>query len=209
MTFPTAVVADDHPLIRNALAMILENAGVLLIGEAEDGLQTIAKARAMQPDLVILDIAMPLANGINVFAEVRRWSPKTRIIIFSGMTSAGLFQELITAGADAIFFKRGDMEAFAAAIPAVLAGHRVIAPEVSELLAQNPDPDSLTLRERQILNLICQGLTNRQIAEQLGVSPKTIDNHRTSLMRKVGVSSVAALFAFAARRGLLEPFRET
>lgn len=209
MTRPSAIIADDHSMIRHGLAQILQEAEIALVGEAEDGLQAVAKAKVLQPDLIILDVAMPLANGINVFAEVRRWSPRTKIMIFSGMTSAGLFQELIAAGAEAVFLKRGDMEAFATAIPAVLAGQRVIGREVLELLAQDPDPDSLTLRERQILNLICQGLTNRQIAEQLGVSPKTIDNHRTNLMRKVGASSMAALFAFAARNGLLETFRET
>ena len=152
---------------------------------------------------------MPYSRGIEVFGEARRWSPETRIIVFSGMTSTGLLSELASAGADAIFLKREELETFSEAIPKVMSGQRILGPGVRELLESTSNIDMLTARERQILSLVAQGLNNREIGERLGVSAKTVDNHRTNLMRKVNVHSVAELLALALREGLLDASRET
>lgn len=209
MTDQTAVIADDHALIRQGLRQILSSAGIEVVAEASDGLEAIAMIRSHQPALLTLDIAMPYSRGIEVFGEARRWSPETRIIVFSGMTSTGLLSELASAGADAIFLKREELETFSEAIPKVMSGQQILGPGVRELLESTSNIDMLTARERQILSLVAQGLNNREIGERLGVSAKTVDNHRTNLMRKVNVHSVAELLALALREGLLDASRET
>lgn len=209
MTAPTAVIADDHAMIRQGIAQILTSAGVQVVAEATNGLEAIALVRSHQPTLLTLDIAMPYSRSIEVFGEARRWSPDTRIIVFSGMTSEGLLSGLATAGAEAIFLKREEISAFTAAIPDILAGRRLLGPGVAEILDAAAGREQLTAREKQILSLIAQGLSNRDIAGRLGVSAKTVDNHRTNLMRKVQAHSVAELIAYAVREGLMDASLET
>lgn len=209
MPKPTAVIADDHALIRQGIYQILISAGVDVVAEASDGLEAIAMVRSHQPTLLTLDIAMPYSRGIEVFGEARRWSQDTRIIVFSGITSTGLLSKLADAGADAIFLKRGELKAFSDAIPRIIDGERLYGPGVAELVETSQNTNSLTAREHQILSLIAQGLNNRGIAGRLGLSAKTIDNHRTNLMRKVEVHSIAELLAYALREGLLDANRET
>ncbi|MEL6620806.1 MAG: response regulator transcription factor [Pseudomonadota bacterium] len=208
MTHPTAVIADDHAMIRQGIRQILTSAQVDVVAEAADGLEAIAMVRKHRPAVLTLDLAMPYSRGIEVFGEARRWSPDTRIIVFSGLTSSGLLGQLAEAGADAIFLKREDLNAFSDAIPGIIAGQSIHGPGVAELL-ETSQGSALTAREHQIVGLVVQGLNNREIGERLGVSTKTVDNHRTNLMRKVGVHSVAELLAFAVREGLLEASRET
>lgn len=196
-------------MIRQGIRQILTSAGITVLGEAKDGLEAVAMARKLHPDLLTLDIAMPYARGIEVFGEVRRWSPDTKIIVFSGMTSTGLLKELDQAEADGIFIKRGELDVFVQAIPKVLAGTRVVSQEVQDILAAAQEQTPLTVREQQILSLVAQGLNNKDIGERLGVSAKTADNHRSNLMRKLGVHSVAELLAYAMREGLLDTHRET
>lgn len=205
----TAVIADDHALIRQGIRQILTSAGLDVVAEASDGLEAIAMIRSHRPALLTLDIAMPYSRGTEVFGEARRWSPETRIIVFSGMTSTGLLSELADAGADAIFLKRDELESFSASIPKVMSGQRILGPGVCDLLDSTTSIETLTARERQILNLVAQGLNNRDIGARLGVSAKTVDNHRTNLMRKVNVHSAAELLALALREGLLDTNRET
>jgi DNA-binding NarL/FixJ family response regulator len=205
----TAVIADDHAILRQGVRQILELAGdIEIVGEAADGLEAISLVRQHRPALLTLDIAMPYAQGIEIFTEARRWSPETRIIAFTGMTSVNLLSELVTAGADGMFMKRGDPQRFADAVPLILNGAKVIAPEILELLENAPPPNELTARERQILGLVAQGISNKEIAERLGVSYKTVDNHRTNLMRKLEVHSVAELLSYALREGLLDTSSE-
>lgn len=205
----TVVIADDHAMLRNGVRQILEEIGNFeIVAEAKDGLQAISLARSHRPTLFMLDIAMPQAKGIEIYAEVRRWSPETKIVVFTGMTSVGLLGDLITSGVDGLFLKRSDPEKMRDAIPLILNGSKVIAPEVLELLENSESPDTLTTRERQILSLLASGATNREIADRLGVSHKTIDNHRTNIMRKLGVHSIAELLSYALREGLLDTSTE-
>lgn len=209
MPKPTAVIADDHAMIRQGIRQMLSSAGIDVVAEAADGLEAIAQVRSHKPALLILDIAMPYARGIEVFGEARRWSPGTKIAVFSGMTSTGLLRELAEAGAEAIFLKREELTPFTDAIPKILEGDRILGPGVTELVEASENAASLTAREQQILSLVAQGLNNREIAERLGVSTKIVDNHRTNLMRKVEAHSVAELLAYAVREGLLDANRET
>lgn len=201
----TAVVADDHPLVRQGLVQILSNhPGVTVVGEATDGLTAVSLAKQFQPDLLTLDIAMPFAQGIAVFTEVRRWTPDTRIAVFSGITSAALMRELHESGAEGIFTKRGDIAEFARAVPIILSGGRVVSSDAAEIIEGGIDKPALTPRERQILSHIANGHTTKSIAETLALSPKTIENHRANIMAKLEVSSMAELLAYALREGLLD-----
>ena len=201
----TAIIADDHKMLRDGIRQILNDVGGIdIIGEAEDGLQVISLVRQLRPDLLTLDIAMPYAQGIEIYGEVRRWSPDTRIVVFTGMTSIGLISELVSAGVDGLFMKRSDPGLLRDGLPLVLRGGKVIAPEVIELLENHETASGLTTRERQILSLIASGHSNREIADRLGVSIKTVDNHRTNLMRKLNVHSVAELLSYALREGYLD-----
>ena len=204
----TAVIADDHALIRRGITQNLTSAGLTVVAEAQNGLEAVAQVRSHAPALLTLDIAMPYARGIEVFGEARRWSPETKIIVLSGLPSVGLLRELDAAEADGIFLKRGDLAQFAQAVPRVLAGERVVSEEAQEMLAGANETADLTLRERQVLSLLAQGFGNKDISARLGVSVKTIDNHRTNLMRKLGAHSIAELLAFALREGLLDSSRE-
>lgn len=201
----TVVIADDHALLRDGIAQIVASLDdLVVVGEAEDGLQAIAQVRQHQPSLLMLDIAMPYAQGIEIYTEVRRWSPETLIVVFTGLTSVRLLSELVSAGVDGLFMKRGDPQRLKESLPLILRGTKVIAPEILALLEANETTGELTARERQILALVAAGNSNREIAERLGVSPKTIDNHRTNLMRKLDVHSVAELLNYALREGYLD-----
>ena len=200
----TAVVADDHKLIRAGLVQTLTQAGGEVVSEAANGLDAVSEAKRRKPDLMTLDIAMPYAQGIVVFGEVKRWSPATKVIIFSGITSARLLRDFEATGADGIFTKRGDYEEFEAAIPVILQGGRVVASDARAMIERARMQSDLSPRDLQIISLLVSGASRTTIAEQLGMSAKTVDNHRTSIMAKLGVHSMAELLALALREGLLD-----
>ncbi|MEL6202125.1 MAG: response regulator transcription factor [Pseudomonadota bacterium] len=205
----TGIVADDHMMLRNGMCELLhEHGGVEIVGQAETGIEAISLVKQFRPTIMSLDIGMPFAQGIDVFVEARRWSPDTKVIVFTGMTSHGLLGELVSAEVDGLFMKNGDLDHLVKAIPLILSGARVISPDVTAILEDVQDGPDLTPRERQILSLVARGYANREIGERLGVSAKTIDNHRTNLMRKLDVHSVAELLAYALREGLLDAQRE-
>ena len=204
----TAVVADDHKLLRAGIIQILTSMPQIeVVDEAADGLSAISSAKRHKPDLLTLDIAMPHAQGISVVTEVQRWSPATRIVVLTGFTSASLIREMMDAGVQGVFTKRGDITEFEQAIPAVLSGETVFSSDVTAITDNAGDDGSLTNRERQILSHICDGRSTKQIAESFSISVKTVDNHRANLMSKLGVHSLAELLAYAVREGLMNPQR--
>lgn len=206
---PTAVVADDHKLLRSGIVQILtEQRNIDVVAEAADGLAAISAAKKFRPDILTLDLAMPYAQGVAVYTEVKRWSPDTRVVIFTGVTSAGLLREMVEAGVHGVFTKRGDITEFEKAIPTILNGGRVISPDAASIIDTAVETQDLTARERQILSLICDGQSTKMVAQTLSVSVKTVDNHRTNIMAKLGVRSLAELLAHALREGLLDTQRE-
>ncbi len=188
------------------LRAILESLGVEVVAEAANGLETIAAVKQHRPTLLTLDAAMPLARGVEVLGEVRRWSPETKVVVFTGLTSRGVWRDLAEAGASGVFLKSDDEDELRRGVAAILAGRRAHSPAAAEALAQEDGP-ALTVRERQVLSLVARGQSNAEIAAALGISSKTVDNHRTNVMRKLDVHSVAALIAYALREGLLDPSR--
>lgn len=206
----TAVIADDHAIIRGALGQLLGNADALegyrftIADEVVDGIRAIGAVRKFQPDLLMLDVTMPHAGGTEVLIEARRWAPECKVIIFTGVEASGKIAELVEVGADGVFCKSDNMDELTVAIPRIMEGGRVICQRFTQLLEDAADLEPLTSRERQILNLVVSGQTNREIGETLGISIKTVDRHRTSVMRKADARSAAELIAYALREGLVD-----
>ncbi len=209
-----AIIADDHAIVRSGLKDALEKPGLIepegirVVAEAADGLSAIAETRRLRPDLLLLDVSMPLAGGVEVLVEARRWSKETRVVVLTGISAVGLISDLVEAGVDGLFSKASDNAEFYGKLPGILRGQRHISGYFLKILEETPRPPVLTDRERQTLNMIVAGRSNREIAEGLGISVKTVDKHRTSLMQKLNVHSVPQLMARALKEGMIDPSRE-
>lgn len=205
----TAVIADDHAIVRGALASTLADQDALqgcvieVVEDVDNGIDAIAAIRQHRPDLVMLDVSMPHAGGTEVLLEARRWSDQSKIVVFTGIEASGKIAELVDAGADGVFCKADELSEVVGAIPRILEGARVVCSRFVALLEESVDLIPLTDRERQGLNLVVAGRTNKEIATTLGISSKTVDRHRTSVMSKTGSHSAAELIAYALREGLI------
>ena len=198
------VIADDHELIVQGMKAALESRGdISVVGTAKNGIDAIALCKKLQPDMVLLDMSMPGATGVEVFTEVRRWSPRTRAAMLTGNPSPALFQMLEDAGVDGLFVKNSPIDEICEGILRIAGGERVISDEARAVIDDTERGEPLTGRELEVLQAIAEGLTNNGIADKLSISPKTVDNHRTSLMRKLGVRSTASLIVRAVRDGLV------
>lgn len=207
----TYVIADDHEIIRSALHDLMMQASVdtealyELSAFAENGLETISQVKVHKPDLLFLDVSMPLASGAEIILDIRRWSPETKILVFTGVTAIGLLAGLVESGIDGLFSKGAPVTIIIEKLPIIMRGSRYIAPEFIDAIQQGKQSATLTERERQIMNMIISGKTNKDIAGALNISPKTVDKHRTSLMGKLGVHSVVELIGRALKDGLIDP----
>jgi DNA-binding NarL/FixJ family response regulator len=205
----TVIIADDHAIVRHGTRQILENLpDIDIVAEAENGLETIALVKQHSPDMLVLDAAMPLARGIEVYAEVRRWSPDTSILLLTGFTSLNLLSDWVSAGVDGILLKSCRPDEMREGFLTVLNGARYIAKEVKGQLDRENDTPVLTAREQEVLALIATGHLNVNIAERLSISPKTVEKHRGSLIQKLGVHNVAELMVYALREGLLDEHKQ-
>lgn len=199
------LIADDHAIVRNAVRTLIESiAGAEVVAEADNGIATIALARKLRPDVLVLDIAMPHAGGITVLGEVRRFSPATRIAVLTGIDRARTFAELQAGGVRVILTKSCAPEELLRGFRAAIAGEPYMAAEARAQMVAGEALATLTMRERQVLSLAVRGKANAEIAALLHISKKTVDNHRTSLMRKLDVHSAAELATTALREGLAD-----
>jgi two-component system response regulator NreC len=207
------LVADDHTMIRQGLISILRGqAEFEVVGEAADGHEAVEKALESRPDVVVLDISMPRLNGLEAARRIRKALPRTRILVLTMHDDEEYVLRTVRAGASGYVVKDGAAAELVAAIRAVSAGQGYFGPQAARALAESyeqgaavaEDPyERLTAREREVFQLLIEGRTNAQVARILFISPKTVDNHRTHLMARLGVHSTAELIRFAARRGLL------
>lgn len=202
----TAVVADDHVLVRNGLKQVLAAvAGVSVVGEAGDGLETVALAKREQPDLLTLDSGLPLVSGMEAYVEVRRWSPATQVVVITGFTAPGQLKEWYEAGVDGLFLKTCPPEEMEIGIEQILNDQvRYCSKMVTDIISGSASASTLSKRERQVLQLLAEGFNNQQIGERLSISPKTVDSHRTKLMAKLDVHSLGQLISYALKQGLLD-----
>jgi DNA-binding NarL/FixJ family response regulator len=205
------LIADDHHVVRAGLRAILEaQPNWEVVAEAGDGKEAILKAIEAKPDVAVIDYSLPLVNGIEVTRQIRGRLPRTEVLIFTMHDNETLFQELLKAGARGYLLKSdaklhliGAIEALAAHKPFFTA--KVYEALLSTYVKGSKRPGSLlTGRERQVVQLIAEGHTNKETAELLNISLKTVESHRASVMRKLDLSSPAALVRYAIRNKIVE-----
>ena len=205
------LLADDHLIVREGLKAILEREGFDVIGEASDGREAVQLARTLHPDVAILDLSMPLLNGLQAAQEIPHVSPRTRTVLLTMHTEDHYVLEAIRAGIRGYVVKRQATSELVQAIREVANGSVYLSPSISAAVVQaylhktELPPDPLTSRERQVLQLVAEGKTTKEIAQLLGVSVKTAESHRTRMMEKLDIHETASLVRYAIRRGLIQP----
>jgi DNA-binding NarL/FixJ family response regulator len=205
------LIADDHEVVRSGLRKILEaQLNWEVVAEAGDGKDAILKAAETKPDIAVLDYSLPLVNGIEATRQIRARLPKTEVLIFTMHDNETLFQELLKAGARGYLLKSDARRHLIGAIEALALHKPFFTARVSETLLDsflarpNVEGSALTNRERGVVQLIAEGYTNKQVAYLLGISLKTVEAHRAAIMRKLNLSSSAALVRYAIRNKIVE-----
>jgi DNA-binding NarL/FixJ family response regulator len=200
------LIADDHAFVSWGLAKSLVTIdSVDIIGSVTNGLDAIVQIRKHLPDCAILDYNMPSANGMEVFLEAKRWSPKTRFILLTGTAMPETIRSFVDAGIHGVCLKDCTEDEILDVVRQVLAGKMVIGPSAQRVLNKISDAVLVTDRELAVLQALARGHTNTSAAKLLGISPKTVDSHRTNLMRKYNVNSTVSLLLAAVRAGQLDP----
>jgi len=209
------LLADDHTLVRAGIRSLLAGIdGVEVVGEASDGLEALRRVEETRPHLVLLDIMMPGLNGLEALARIHRDHPDIRVIILSMNAAEEYVLQALRAGASGYLLKNVSPTELAMAVKAVAGGETYLAASVSRhvidaYLKRTGSPagplESLTSRQREILQLIAEGRTTKEIAKRLDLSAKTVETHRTQLMDRLGIHDIAGLVRFAIREGLIEP----
>ena len=211
------VLADDHLIVRQGLRALLETSGDFeIVAEASDGAEALAAVTSHDPDVVVLDLSMSGLNGLEALRRIKETSRRTKVLVLSMHATSEYVRAALRAGADGYLVKGAGIGDLSAALHAVLAGDRFLSPEVERAalldLLDGPSRDSegdtllrLTPREREVLQLIAEGHTNKSIASKLGLSVKTVDGHRTRIMAKLDLHDATALTRFAIRHGLVSP----
>ena len=209
------VLADDHTIMRKGLRVLLERqSDFAVVGEAGNGREAIEMAQQQSPDVVLMDVAMPTMNGIEAAARITAAQPKTAVVILSMHSDEAYILRALKAGARGYLLKDSAENDLIQAVRAVAAGKAFFSPTVSKLLAEDyvrqvqqrgaEDPyDLLTARERELLQLIAEGKSAKEIAGLLNLSAHTVDTHRANLMQKLNVHSIPELILYAVRTGII------
>ena len=206
----SVLIADDHHLVRQGICALLEKApDILIAGEAENGLLALQKIDALQPDVVVLDVAMPGLNGLEVLQRLNGRRPKPRAVMLSMHADAGLVRQALHHGAIGYVLKRSVSEELLAAVRSAERGELYLSPGLDAI---PPDPEHpyapapferLTRRERDVLKLIAEGKSNQETAQTLNLSIKTIEKHRARLVEKLGARDLPTMMRVALRYGLI------
>jgi DNA-binding NarL/FixJ family response regulator len=202
------LLADDHSVVREALRLLLEREGFQVVAEASDGLTAIRLARELEPDVAVLDLAMPLANGIEAAREIRAACPRTTAVLLIGSATDAQVLDALRAGVQACVLKTCEAEELVRGLREVARGGVYLSrgltrAVVDAYLANDELPaDPLTPRERQVLQLIAEGKATKEVAQALFVSVKTVESHRARIMAKLSIHQTAGLVRYAIRRGL-------
>ncbi|MDY5597982.1 MAG: response regulator transcription factor [Kiritimatiellia bacterium] len=200
----TVLIADDHAIVRMGLAALLEpESGIRVIGEADDGDVAIRKTMRNKPDIVIMDIMMPVRDGISATQEIKSRLPHTRVLILTTSTVSDDLSRALEAGADGAITKSNANAQLLTAIRAIAAGKRWVSPEIEKQIATDPPVQKLTERQEQVLSSIVRGLTNADIAHQLGIREDSVKEHLNLIFSKIGAANRAEAVAIALRRHLL------
>jgi DNA-binding NarL/FixJ family response regulator len=209
------VLADDHALVRAGMKSLLESTeGFEVVGEAPNGREAVRLAKSLKPDVALFDIAMPELNGLDAARRLNAECPEVRVLILSMHTDPGYVREAMQAGTAGYVLKDAGVEELELAIRAALRGERYLDPRISKQVIEAyvrgleaPEGPELTPRQREILQLIAEGRSTREIAQRLHVSVKTVETHRAQLMERLGIRDVAGLTRYAIRIGLVSDGR--
>jgi two-component system, NarL family, response regulator NreC len=209
---PTRVLlADDHALIRQGLKALLEKQGFQIVCEASDGQETIRSVATTQPDVAIMDISMPVLNGVDAARELRKLSPKTKVILLTQHDEDQYVTESLRVGVSGYVLKSQAAHDLVHAIQDVCRGRVYLSPSISRAvvdayLSRTDVPNNpLSSRERQVLQLIGEGKSTKDIAVHLGIGVKTAESHRSKLMKKLDIHEIAGLVRYAIRHGVIQP----
>jgi two-component system response regulator NreC len=209
------LLADDHPIMRAGIRLLLQDEpDVEIVGEVGSGREAVQVARQLRPDVVIMDITMPDMDGFEATRQITRSCPGVAVLALTMHDSEEYFFEILSAGAAGYVPKKAAPTDLLTALRAVAAGGMFIYPTVAKALVsdylrrvemggEGESFGGLTERERQVLRMIAEGKTNKEIAEELTISVKTVEHHRTNIMEKLGLHSRAALIKYAIRKGLI------
>ena len=208
------VLAEDHALFRSGLRQLLSlRSELTVVGEAGDGLAAVETTLRLRPDILLLDLAMPKLDGLDVIPKVREGSPETAVLVISMRATPEHLRAAFKAGAQGYLLKTADSDEFFFAIQSVLRGCRHISAELAEYVVDNyvkePEPappsplEQLTQREREVLVMVAEGHSNRHIAERLFIAERTVNCHRTNFMRKLSLRNACEVTMFAVQHGLI------
>jgi two-component system, NarL family, nitrate/nitrite response regulator NarL len=208
------MLADDHPVLRDSLKLLLEKNGCEVVGEVSTGEEALALAAKVRPQVVLMDLEMPGVGGLAVTHRIVKLSPAPRVLILSAYDDEEYVIEALTqAGAAGYLLKSDGTDELINAVRAVNAGKRYVSPSVAPILLgrlQSPEPsrsilDLLTHREREVLRLIGQGATSKEVADRLAISPKTAQAHRENLKQKLNLRTTADLVRYAIKHRIVNP----
>ncbi len=205
------ILADDHAIVRQSLKVLLEDHDFVVAGEASDGAQAVQLAARLFPQIAILDIGMPVMNGIDAAREIMQISPGTKVILLSMYGDDHYVVRAVQAGVSGYVLKTRAAADLIQALHDVEKGSMYLSSGISRAVVQRmlnrsaPDEDILSPRESQILQLIAEGLTTKEIASNVEISAKTVESHRARMMQKLNVHETASLVRYAIRRGLIQP----
>ncbi len=209
------LLADDHTVMRNGLRLLLERQpNLIVVGEASDGRETVRAAESVSPDVVVMDIAMPNLNGIEAARQITAARPETAIVILSMHSDESYVIRALKAGARAYLLKDSAEGDLIAAIHAITDGKSFFSPAISRILVEDymrqleqkhveDTYELLTAREREILQLLAEGKTNKEVATILNLSVYTIETHRTHILQKLNLHNVPELILYAVRKGII------
>jgi two-component system response regulator NreC len=204
------LLADDHEIVRQGLRVLLEREGFQVVGEAANGHDAVKLCEANHPEIAILDLSMPLLNGVDAEREIMKSNPRTKVVLLTMHTEYHLILESLRAGVTGYVLKTKAASELVQALRAVCRGEMFLTQSISRTIVQaflqnTPVPGNpISDRERQVLQLVAEGKTTKEIASLLGISVKTAESHRSNLMEKLNIHDTAGLVRYAIRIGLIE-----
>jgi len=211
------LLADDHTLFRAGLRSLMElETDIQVVGEAENGRLAVELARTLRPEIIVMDIAMPMLNGLEATRQILHEMPNIKILILSGYSNDDYIDKVIDAGACGYLVKQSSPNAMIKAIREIRKGNKIYSPSISNHVRERykgKTPDGkpvkiqgvdLTSRETEVLQLVAEGLANKQIADELGISIKTVEKHRQQLKKKLKINDTAGLTRYALTSGIIE-----
>jgi len=206
------LLVDDHQVVRDGLRALLERQQLSVVGEAADGRDAVKLADTLHPDVAVVDLGMPRLNGLDAASQIARQSPSTRVIALTMHSEPAYVISALRAGIKGYVLKSQAGSDLVHAIHEVHRGLTYLSPGISSSVVDaclgktgEPSSDRLTLREREVLQLVAEGKTTKEVAHMLGIGVKTADSHRTRIMRKLDIHETAGLVRFAIRSGIIEP----